>query len=66
MSSVSANILDKIELFQQLEDPFFGKTDIYRFKEPPYEYLMDHKKNYIDDMSKLNRQLTQINQLKNI
>ena len=34
--------------------------------DPPYEYLMDYKKNYINDKQRMNKDLALMNQLKNI
>jgi hypothetical protein len=34
-------------------DRNFGPIDIFRTKEPPYEYVMDFKKNFIEDNQKM-------------
>lgn len=62
----SENIMDKIEFFQHSEDSFFGKIDIYKFKEPPYEYVIDYKKNYVDNKQRISKDEALMNQLKNI
>ena len=34
--------------------------------QPPYEYLMDYKKTYVNDKQRLEKDLSLMNQLKNI
>lgn len=39
---------DKLQFVQRTDDPLFGTIDIFRFKEPPYEYIMDFQKTFIE------------------
>lgn len=31
-----------------MEDEQFGSIEVYRLKEPPYEYIMDYKRTFIE------------------
>lgn len=66
ISTANKNIEDKLQLVNNTTHPLFGKIDIYHLTEPPYEYLMDYRKNYINDKQRMNKDLALINQLKNI
>lgn len=39
---------EKLQFVQCIEDHHFGNISIYRFKEPPYEYIMDYQKTFIE------------------
>lgn len=55
-----------ITLIESSEDRNFGHIDIYRTKEAPYEYVMDFKKNFIEDNDRMNRYMRLVNQIKNM
>jgi hypothetical protein len=42
----------------------FGPIDIFRTREPPYEYVMDFKKNFIEDNTKMGKYVQLMNQVK--
>lgn len=42
------NFEDKLQFVQKSEDPHFGPVEIFRFKEPPYEYIMDYTKTFME------------------
>lgn len=65
-SSVEVPLTQKIKQVNRLEDPLFGKITIYHFTEPPYEYLMEHKKTYVNDKQRLTADLSRTTRLKNI
>lgn len=65
-SDKDRDFLDKIEFFETAEDRNFDKLDIYRLRDPPYEYILDHKKNYIGDNERTNQYISLMNQLKNL
>lgn len=55
-----------LTLVETTDDKHFGPIDIYRTKEAPYEYVMDFKKNFIEDNERLSRYLRLISELKNM
>ena len=65
-STTETPITDRIKKINQLDDPLFGRITIYHFTEPPYEYLMEHKKTYVNDKQRLNNDLSRTTRLKNI
>lgn len=42
------NFEEKLQFVQKTEDPHFGPVEIFRFKEPPYEYIMDYAKTFME------------------
>lgn len=42
------NFEEKLQFVQKAEDQHFGLIDIFRFKQPPYEYIMDYQKTFIE------------------
>ena len=66
ISTANKSMEDKLQLVNNTKHPLFGRIDIYHLLEPPYEYLMDYRKNYINDKQRMNKDLALINQLKNI
>lgn len=66
ISTVETHILDRIDIVQEREDPFFGKIEIFRLKESPYEYLFDYKKNYVNDAARMSRDNDLMQKLKSI
>ena len=67
MSTVeNKHILDRVELFDVREDYFFGKINIFRLKEPPYEYLFDYRKNYVNEPHRMNKDLELMQRVKKI
>lgn len=55
-----------LTFIETTEDPNFGPIDIYRTKDAPYEYIMDFKKNFVEENERMNRYLRLMNQLKNM
>jgi len=55
-----------LQLVQSTQDEHFGPIDIYRTKEAPYEYVMDFKKNFIEDSERPTKYLNLMNQLKHM
>lgn len=53
-STHKCSYLDLLTFVQNTTDPNFGPIDIYRTQEAPYEYVMDFKKNFIEDDARLN------------
>ncbi len=39
---------EKLHFVQKVEDQYFGPIEIYRFKQSPYEYIMDYQKTFIE------------------
>ena len=39
-------LIDKIVYIENCTVPHIGHTQIYRFKEPPYDYLIKHVKSF--------------------
>lgn len=46
-----------LTLVESIDDQHFGPIDIYRTREAPYDYIMDFKKNFIEDNERLSRYL---------
>jgi hypothetical protein len=46
-SRESANILEKLELFEEGCEGPLGRVNLFRVKDPPYEYVMEFKRSYI-------------------
>lgn len=53
-----------LTLIETTEDRNFGVIDIYRTIEAPYEYVMDFKKNFIEDNERVSRCLRLLGQLR--
>ena len=39
---------DRLQFVQDMEDANFGNIAIFRFKQPPYEYIMDYQRTLIE------------------
>ena len=65
-STARGSIGDKIERVNKVNDPFFGKVELFHYTEPPYEYLMAFKKNYINDKQRMAKDLSLLKQVANI
>jgi hypothetical protein len=37
-------LLDRLQFIQTAQDEHFGRVEIFKFKEPPYEYMMKYTK----------------------
>lgn len=46
-----------------MEDPTFGTIEVYRLKEPPYEYIMDYKKTFMEGDNRYIKYINYMNQL---
>jgi len=55
------SFVSSLTLVESTNDKYFGPVDIYRTKEPPYEYLMDYKKTFIEDKTKMNNYIHYMN-----
>jgi len=65
VSAVDTNdFASGLSLIERVEDKHFGPIDIYRMKEPHYEYIMDFKKNFIEDNDRMNRYISQMREIK--
>ena len=51
---------------EQQDSPHFGPIDIFRTKEPPYEYVMDFKKSFVEDNERMERYLRLANQIRSM
>lgn len=40
--------MKKLQFVQKVDDPNFGDIEIYRLNEPPYEYIMDYKRMFLE------------------
>jgi hypothetical protein len=53
------NYVESLHFVQLMEDLYFGSIDVYRLKNPPYEYIMDYKKTFMEgDDVKLNKYIS--------
>lgn len=55
-----------LTLIDSTEDGNFGQIGIYRTRDPPYEYVMDFKKNFVEENDRMGRYLRMMKQLKNM
>jgi hypothetical protein len=65
-TTTEAGFLERIEFFSLIDDPSFGKTEVYRSKQPPYQYIVDSKRSYVDDRTRMEKHMGLMNRLKNI
>lgn len=56
----------KIELFQEGTEGPLGRVNVFRVKEPPYEYVMEFKRSYVESGGRLEREAGLLKRLKNI
>jgi hypothetical protein len=52
-----------LQFVQNIEDGHFGPIEIYRLKEPPYEYIMDYKKTFIEGDNRYVKYMASMNEL---
>ncbi len=55
---------EKLQFVQNIEDHNFGSISIYRFKQPPYEYIMDNKKTFIEADTRVNSYIQEMKKIK--
>jgi hypothetical protein len=46
-----------------MEDPLFDTVQVFRLKEPPYEYIMDYKKTFIEGDNRFTKYINYMNEL---
>jgi hypothetical protein len=62
----ASTFANKLTYIENVDDKRFGSIDIYRTKEAPFEYIMDYKKCFIEDINRLSKYLKVVNKLKNM
>lgn len=45
--SESQELLEKLQFVQVLDDDHFGTVEVFRSREPPYEYIMNYQKTFL-------------------
>lgn len=55
--------LQKLQFVQNIKDPNFGPIEVFRLKQPPYEYIMDYKKTFIEGDNRYIKFIHCMNQL---
>ncbi len=55
--------LRKLQFVQNMENPHFGSIEVFRMKEPPYEYIMDYKKTFMEGDNRFLKYINCMNQL---
>ena len=48
------------------EDPNFGSVNLYHFPAPPYEYLVELRRNFVEDMAKAQAEKAHMEQLQQL
>jgi hypothetical protein len=62
----NSSYLSTLTFIEASDDKNFGHIDIFRTREPPYEYVMDFKKNFIEDNDRMGKYMRLVQQLKNM
>ena len=55
---------EKLQFVQNIDDSNFGNVAVFRFKEPPYEYIMDHQKTFIEGDVRMHSYYSEIEKLR--
>lgn len=57
-------LLSRLQLVHTLQDEHFGRVDILKFKDPPYEYLMKYTRMFREQDEQFRNELSFLQELR--